>query len=94
LEPEFEPAFEAQPDAGFEPAFEPEPESADDGLDPRVSDDLYAEPPDAAPRARREPRDVFGDPEDHFVVDDVLDDGPDDQATPGTTTDRAPNRDD
>ena len=87
-EPEFEPAFDAEPDAEFEPAFAPEP--AVDDIEPHADDDPYDEPPDAAVRTRREPRDDFGDPEDHFVVDEF----PDDHGTPYTTTDRAPNRDD
>ncbi|MBY0291177.1 MAG: hypothetical protein K2X52_29170 [Mycobacteriaceae bacterium] len=89
-ESDFEPAFDDESEADFEPAFEPEAETAIEDLEAQAADEPFDEPPAAAPRRRGEHRDVFGDPEDHFVVDDV----PDDEATPGVTTDRAPDRDD
>lgn len=89
-ESDFEPAFDDESEADFEPAFEPEAETDIDDLEAQAVDDVFDEPPAAPPRPRSEHRDVFGDPEDHFVVDDV----PDDQATPRATTDRAPDRDD
>jgi hypothetical protein len=89
-EPDFEPAFDDESEADFEPAFEPEPETAIDDLEAQAVDEPFDEPQPAAGRPRSEHRDAFGDPEDHFVVDDV----PDDQPTPGATTDRAPDRDD
>jgi hypothetical protein len=93
--PEPEPELDTEPeqDVESEPAPPLEPDDDDLGADDLGADDPGADDPgdgEAVARARPEPFDVFGDPEDHFVVDD----SGDDQATPGTTTDRAPNRDD
>ena len=81
------------PSPSTSPRLEPEPEPS--RREPGRAGDLDADDLDAGPQARAEPtaplpRMSFGDPEDHFVVDDTADD----QATPGATTDRAPNRDD
>jgi hypothetical protein len=86
-----------------DPASEPEPEPQDEDLDAEDLDaedldaedldaeDLDAEDvPDFLPPAQseREPESpgVLDDPEEHFLTDD--------NATPGTTTDRAPDTDD
>jgi hypothetical protein len=56
--------------------------------EPQPEPELEAVDADPPPPAKRVG--VFDDPEEHFVVDD----SPDDQATPGTTTGRTPDRDD
>ena len=82
--PAREPEPAPEPESEPEPAPEP-PANAD-------ADDLNAEAPDAEdvpvprPEPELEPPGAFDDPEEHFVADDI--------ATPGTTTDRAPDTDD
>jgi hypothetical protein len=85
-ESEPEPVFkaEAEPVLEAEPQPEPEPE------DSHLEDLADADSDTAVQHAAASPREDFGDPEDHFVVDDF----PDDQATPDATTDRTPKRDD
>ncbi len=95
-EPEPEQESDAEQEADTEPEAEPEPDSAPDSAaepEPEVpiSDgDLGVDGPDAdldaRPHAPVEPRDVFGDPEEHFVADN--------DATPDVTTDRARDTDD
>jgi hypothetical protein len=83
-----------EPEADAEPEPEPEPDSeAEPEPDVPISDagDLEVDELDAdldaGPQAPGEPRDVFGDPEEHFVADS--------DATPdASTTDRARDTDD
>ena len=77
---------------------EPEPEPQDEDLDAedpdaedRDAEDLDAEdvpdfPPPAQSEREPEPPGALDDPEEHFLTDD--------NATSGTTTDRAPDTDD
>jgi Family of unknown function (DUF6350) len=75
-----EPAADAEPEAGPEPAADAEPEPGPEpAADPEPEAEVGAV---SAPVPRAEPLD---DPEEHFTVDD--------DATPGVTTDRAPEPD-
>jgi hypothetical protein len=93
-EPESEFGLEAEPDFGPEPELplEVEAEAEPDVGEPQpgTESEALGDDPEAEPRPPAEPVGVFDDPEEHFVVDDF----PDDQATPGTATDRARDRDD
>jgi hypothetical protein len=90
--PEPEPVFgleaEPEPEPGLEVEAEAEPDVEE--LQPDPESEALGGDPEADPRPPAEPAGVFDDPEEHFVVDD----SPDDQATPGTATDRARDRDD
>jgi hypothetical protein len=66
-----------------EPAPEPEAEPPADDLD---AGDVRDAEPQVSPERHLEPPGALDDPEEHFVADD--------HATPGTTTDRAPDTDD
>jgi hypothetical protein len=93
-EPESDVGLEAEPDFGPEPELpsevEAEAEPDVDEPQPDPESEVLGDDPEADPRPPAEPVGVFDDPEEHFVVDDF----PDDQATPGTATDRARDRDD